>query len=82
MTTESSNFELHLDNPHSTNVFARCLVRDGAEADARPNPDMKTQSVYSFGRPSARSRMADASGSGEARMISYVMAQSCSLHYS
>jgi len=23
----------------------------------KPNPDMKTQSVYSFGRPSARSRM-------------------------
>lgn len=30
------------------------------KTDTRPNPDMKTQSVYSFGRPSARSRMADA----------------------
>lgn len=27
------------------------------EVHEKPNPDMKTQSVYSFGRPSARSRM-------------------------
>ena len=65
--------------PHSCHAFALCMVKDCAEAvDARPNPDMKTQSVYSFGRPSARSRMADASGS--VRWSSYVMAQSCSLY--
>ena len=64
LITESSSFELQVENHIHDMPFALCMVKDCAEAvDARPNPDMKTQSVYSFGRPSARSRMADASGS-------------------